>query len=53
VFVTAEGSSRRRRKPALAELRCHHLQGFHFGSAMAEDELLALAREQRQKLRAA
>jgi diguanylate cyclase (GGDEF)-like protein/PAS domain S-box-containing protein len=51
--VTAEGVEERAQQVALAALHCDHLQGFHFGSAMTEDALLALAREHRQQLRAA
>ena len=50
--VTAEGVEEAAQQRALGALHCDHLQGFHFGSAMAADELMALVRSQRQ-LRAA
>jgi diguanylate cyclase (GGDEF)-like protein/PAS domain S-box-containing protein len=50
--VTAEGVEEAAQQRALTVFECDHLQGFHFGSAMVEDELLALVNGQRQ-LRAA
>jgi EAL domain-containing protein (putative c-di-GMP-specific phosphodiesterase class I) len=50
--VTAEGVEEAAQQRALGALHCDHLQGFHFGSAMVEDDLLALVRG-KQRLRAA
>jgi diguanylate cyclase (GGDEF)-like protein/PAS domain S-box-containing protein len=50
--VTAEGVEEAAQQAALRALRCDHLQGFHFGSAMTADDLLALV-QSRQRLRAA
>ena len=50
--VTAEGVEEAAQQRALRAFECDHLQGFHFGSAMVEDELLALVKGQR-RLRAA
>jgi EAL domain-containing protein (putative c-di-GMP-specific phosphodiesterase class I) len=50
--VTAEGVEEAAQQGALRALDSDHLQGFRFGSAMCDDELLALLRSQR-RLRAA
>ncbi len=50
--VTAEGVEEVAQQAALTALRCDHLQGFHFGSAMRADELQSLI-ESRRELRVA
>jgi diguanylate cyclase (GGDEF)-like protein/PAS domain S-box-containing protein len=44
--VTAEGVEEVAQQAALRALGCDHLQGFHFGSAMSDSELLALVHSQ-------
>jgi EAL domain-containing protein (putative c-di-GMP-specific phosphodiesterase class I) len=44
--VIADGVEGAEQHHALSALHCDHLRGFHFGAAMAEDDLLALARSQ-------